>query len=231
MTVNRIPDSAMFFAAGFGRRMAPLTDGLPKPLIKVGGKTLLDHALDQGHDFGLRHAVVNTHYRADQIRAHLHGQEIALSNEQDQILETGGGLRKALPLLGTGPVFTMNTDAVWDGPNCFKTLAQAWDPAKMDGLLLLVPPAQMIGHKLTSGFTQGPDGRLTRGLSLAYTGAQILQTQGLSRITETVFSLNLLWDQMLDSQRLFGVIYPGRWCDVGYPEALPLAEAMLVAKG
>lgn len=221
------PDSAIYFAAGFGRRMAPLTDNRPKPLIEVAGKALLDHALDQGTAYGMANSVVNTHYLAEMIDTHLQGRKITTIHETPEILETGGGLRNALPALGSAPVFTMNTDAVWHGPNVFKILADAWDPKRMDGLLLLVPPTRMVGHRLTSGFDLAPDGQIYRAPALAYTGVQILKTDGLSQIPERAFSLNLYWDQLLKKKSLFGVIYPGHWCDVGRPDTLPLAEAVV----
>ncbi|MGB3147085.1 MAG: nucleotidyltransferase family protein [Paracoccaceae bacterium] len=216
----------MLFAAGLGTRMAPLTDHCPKPLIKVAGRALIDHALDQMPD--MDQTVVNLHYLSDQIRAHLSGRKkIAFSPEIDTILETGGGLLQALPLLGVDPIFTLNSDAVWTGPLASDQLRQSWDPARMDGLLLLVDPARAVGHSGAGDFLIDGQGRLTRGTGLIYSGAGIIRTDGLFEITERAFSLNRLWDAMMAKGRLFGICHQGGWCDVGRPESLPLAEAML----
>lgn len=222
------PQALMLFAAGFGTRMAPLTADRPKPLIPVAGRALLDHALALTDGAKLRQIVVNTHYKAQMIHDHLVGRAgIALSDEQPDILDTGGGLRHALPLLGSGPVFTMNTDAVWTGPNPLQTLMGVWRPAQMDALLLLVPRAQAVGHAGQGDFVIGDGGRLTRGRGLIYSGVQILRTEGLTDIPDTVFSLNLLWNRMLESGRIYGVAHPGGWCDVGHPGGIKLAETML----
>ncbi len=220
----------MLFAAGLGTRMATLTATRPKPLIPVAGRALIDHALDQVAD--AEPIVVNLHYRPDQIRAHLAQRpDIRFSAETDTILETGGGLKLALPLLGAGPVFTLNTDAVWTGPKALGQLAAAWDGARMDALLLLVPRARAVGHTGAGDFLMDADGRLTRGPGLVYSGAQILRTEGLADIDDPVFSLNRLWNRMLAAGRLFGLVHPGGWCDVGRPECIPLAEQMLREAG
>jgi MurNAc alpha-1-phosphate uridylyltransferase len=220
------PDALMLFAAGFGTRMAPLTDQRPKPLIPVAGRALIDHALDQAD--GVGRVVVNLHYRPEMIRAHLTGRpNIAFSPELDTILETGGGLLQALPLLGPGPVYTLNTDAVWTGPPALATLAAAWRPDLMDALLLLVPPDRAVGHRGKGDFLIGTDGRLTRGAGLIYGGAQVIRTDGLAAVGRRVCSLNLVWDRMIEAGRLYGVVHSGGWCDVGRPDCIPLAEAML----
>ena len=221
------PEAAMLFAAGFGTRMAPLTDTRPKPLIKVAGRALLDHALDLCDGVPLARRVVNTHYRAEQIAAHLKGRDVMLSHESPDILDTGGGLRHALPLLGSGPVYTLNTDAIWTGPNPMAELRQAWDPARMDALLVCVPPERAIGHKGAGDFVQTEDGRLTRGRGLIYGGIQIVNPAGLSDIPDAAFSLNLLWNQIAEQGRLYGLVHSGHWCDVGQPESIALAEDMI----
>lgn len=220
------PDSLMLFAAGFGTRMGALTRNRPKPLVEVAGRPLIDHALDLARGAGIGRVVANTHYLGDQIVAHLAGTGVGVSDETDRILETGGGLRKALPLLGPGPVFTLNTDAIWTGPNVLSALRAAWRPG-MGALLALVPVARAVGHSGTGDFTLAPDGRIARGPGHVYTGAQILDPAGLRDIPEDVFSLNLLWDRMLAEGRVFGLVHPGGWCDVGRPDSIPLAEAML----
>lgn len=217
----------MLFAAGFGTRMGALTATRPKPLIPVAGKPLIDHALDLVSAHGLARTVVNTHYLPDQIEAHLAGRDITLSHEAPDILETGGGLRAALHLLGDGPVFTMNTDAVWSGPNPLAQLATAWNPDEMDALLLCIPPAAAIGHAGQGDFEIDPSGRARRGPGAIYSGLQILKTDALADIPDRAFSLNLLWNRMLEQNRLFATTYPGTWCDVGTPEGIDLAEAML----
>lgn len=222
------PDALMLFTAGLGARMGALTADRPKPLIEVGGRALVDHALAQVDGAGIGRVVANIHYLPDRITAHLSGRgNIRFSDETETILETGGGLRKALPLLGDGPVFTLNTDAVWTGANPLAELRAAWDPARMDGLMLLVPSGRATGHAGPGDFDRDADGRLRRGRSFVYTGAQIVATGGLAAIPDRVFSLNLLWDRMLADGRLFGVVHDGGWCDVGRPEAIPLAEALL----
>lgn len=223
------PDAAMLFAAGFGTRMGALTEDRPKPLIPVAGRALLDHALGLVDAAGITTRVVNAHYMADQIAAHLAGTNAALSLEHPDILDTGGGLRAALPLLGPGPVFTLNTDAVWTGPNPLIALRKAWDPARMGALLLLVPADRAQGHDGAGDFTLTGDGRLERGGTLVYTGAQIVDPAGLDSIRQTAFSLNRLWDRIAGDGRLFGLVHKGGWCDVGHPDGIAAAEAMLIA--
>lgn len=222
------PAAAMVFAAGLGTRMRPLTEHKPKPLIEVATATLLDRALDLAAEAQVPRRVVNTHYLGDQIAAHLAARpDIAISHESPRVLETGGGLKRALPLLGSGPVFTLNTDAIWTGPNPFRQLAEVWDPARMDALLLLVAPGAARGHGGEGDFLVAADGRLSRGPGGIYTGAQILNPAGLAEIADPVFSLNRLWDRMLARGRLFGTWHRGGWCDVGRPESIALAEALL----
>lgn len=220
------PTSAMIFAAGFGTRMGDLTRSCPKPLIKVAGRTLLDQALDLARAGGAETLVVNTHYLSQQIADHLAGTDVLVSHEAE-ILDTGGGLRAALPLLGPDPVFTMNADVVWQGPNPLACLAEAWDPDTMDALLLCVPLAQTVGRKGGGDFTLHPDRTFTRGGDHVYTGVQILKTDLLAEIPEHVFSLNLLWNQMVEQGRARALDYPGRWCDVGHPDGIELAETLL----
>ena len=217
----------MLFAAGFGTRMGALTATRPKPLIEVAGRALIDHALDLVADYAPPRTVVNLHYLPDQIRAHLAGRDLFFSDETPEILETGGGLRAALPHLGPGPVATMNTDAVWRGPNPLTLLAPLWDPARMDALLLCLPPEAALGHAGPGDFTLDAMGRLTRGPGLVYSGVQIIAPEPLHAIPEARFSLNRVWDRIAAEDRLFGAVYPGHWCDVGRPEGIVLAEEML----
>ncbi|PYF11904.1 MurNAc alpha-1-phosphate uridylyltransferase [Rhodobacter viridis] len=221
------PDALMLFAAGLGTRMKELTRTRPKPLIEVAGKPLLDHALDLAREGGASRIVANAHYLADQITAHLARSEVLVSDERDVVLETGGGLRKALPLLGPGPVFTLNTDAIWTGPNVISTLKAAWDGDRMSALLALVPREAAVGYSGAGDFSLALDGRISRGEGYVYTGAQILDPAGIETISDPVFSLNLLWNRMIAEGRAYGVIHRGGWCDVGRPECLPLAEGLL----
>lgn len=219
----------MLFAAGFGTRMGALTATRPKPLIEVAGRPLIDHALTLIEAHGAAPVVANLHYLPDQLERHLAGRNIRLSHETPEILETGGGLRAALPLLGPGPVFTMNTDAVWRGPNPLDQLAADWKPEEMDALLLCIPRAQAIGHTGAGDFRLGPGLRATRGPGSVYSGLQIVKPDLLHTIPEHSFSLNRIWDAMLAGGRLCAVDYPGQWCDVGRPEGIALAESMLAA--
>jgi len=216
----------LFFAAGLGTRMAPLTNTTPKPLIEVAGKPLIDHALDLATQAGTGAKVVNLHYRGDMIRQHLASQDITFSDESDSLLETGGGLRHALPLLNSNPVMTMNTDAVWNGPNPVAQILLAWKP-EMEALLLLVEKQNVLGHHGKGDFLVDEDGRLHRAPGAIYTGLQIIRTDVLSEIDEAVFSLNQAWNIIADRGGLFGTTYDGQWCDVGQPASIPIAEAML----
>lgn len=217
----------MLFAAGFGTRMGALTADRPKPLIPVAGTALIDHALGWVTAYDPETIVANLHYLPDQIEAHLEGRGIRFSHEVPDILETGGGLRAALPQLGPEPVFTMNTDAVWRGPNPLSFLAERWNPTEMDALLLCIPGDQALGHSGAGDFRIDKTGRATRGPGHIYSGLQIIRTDGLAAVSDRKFSLNLLWDEMLGRRRLFAASYPGQWCDVGQPESIPLAERLL----
>ncbi|MDO6727116.1 nucleotidyltransferase family protein [Cognatishimia sp. 1_MG-2023] len=221
------PNALMLFAAGFGTRMGALTAHQPKPLIKVAGKALIDHTLDLAKAVQPNPIVANLHYHTNQLQDHLAPLGVQAIVEQPDILETGGGLRNALPALGDGPVYTSNTDAIWKGPNPFEILKAAWKPEIMDALLLCVPCENTVGHPGKGDFILGPDGSLTRGPGVVYGGIQILKTDGLAHIKDTAFSLNLLWNEINAAGRLFGVIYSGKWCDVGTPEGITLAENML----
>lgn len=222
-----MPFPLMIFAAGLGTRMRPLTDMRPKPLIEVAGRTLLDRALDLGGRAGADPVVVNTHYLGAQIRRHLAGRDIQISSEAGALLDTGGGLRKALPRLGAGPVMTLNPDVVWTEPNPLEALAGAWDDAAMDALLMLVPLARAQGRKGSGDFARDSAGRITRRGDFVYGGAQIIRPDLLAQIPDRAFSLNRLWDLLIERGRAHGLVHPGGWCDVGYPEAIPLAEALL----
>lgn len=217
---------AMLFAAGFGTRMGALTENRPKPLIEVAGRALIDHALDIAEGAGCDPVVVNAHYRADQLACHLKGRSVRLSRESTEILDTGGGLRAALPLLGASVCHTLNTDAVWAGPNPLALLREGWRGGP-GALLLVVPVSRVRGRTAPGDFSMDKDGALCRGGDLVYTGAEIIDTAALDAVPERVFSLSRVWDALTGQGRLHGVVYPGHWADVGHPGGIAEAEDML----
>lgn len=216
----------LLFAAGLGARMGALTKDKPKPLIRVAGKPLIDHALDLATEAEVTTTVVNLHYRGRQIRDHLAGKHVVFSDESAALLETGGGLRHALPLLNGNPVLTMNTDAVWKGPNPVQHILRAWQP-KMEALLLIVEKHNATGHLGQGDFRIDAGGHLHRAPEAIYTGLQIIRTDVLWEIDETAFSMNLAWDIIAQRGGLYGAAYEGQWCDVGQPASISAAEAML----
>ena len=226
------PAAAMIFAAGLGTRMGALTRTRPKPLIAVAGRPLIDHALALVRAAGIPRVVVNIHAHPEQMRAHLaRAAPEALISEEPDLLETGGGLRAALPLLATDPVLTLNADMVWRGPNPLAALAAAWRPG-MGALLALIPRETAIGHTGPGDFHRAPDGSLTRrgedpAADWVYAGAQILATGPVASHAPGRFSLNPVWDTLIAERRLFGLPWPGAWVDVGRPEGIALAEAEL----
>lgn len=225
------PDTAMILAAGLGTRMGALTRNRPKPLLPVAGRPLIDHALARAAEAGVARIVVNVHWCADQIRAHLAGRDVAISDETDALLDTGGGVRRALPLLGPGPVYTVNSDAIWTGPAPLPALAAAWDPARHDALLLLVARADARAYTRPGDFHLSGDRPARRGAAETaahvFTGAQILRPQVLADFPEAPFSMNAVWDRLLAAGRLGAVVHRGGWVDVGTPEGLAEADALL----
>ena len=219
----------MLFAAGFGTRMGEMTRTRPKPLIEVAGQPLIDHALALADEAGTETIVANTHYLPEMIESHLAPRNIPTLREAPDILDTGGGLRNALPTLGAEVVMTLNTDAVWAGPNALLQLVHAWDPTRMDALLLCVPLANAHGRQTGGDFRLQQDGQLQRGGDMVYTGAQMLKTDRLHNVPDKAFSLNVIWNAMAADGRLFGAAYPGQWCDVGHPGGIAEAEAMRAA--
>ncbi len=227
------PNSVMIFAAGHGTRMGDLTRDLPKPLIPVAGKPLLDYAIELADAAGISRKLVNAHYLAHLIVQHLQNRpEIDISLEEGEALETGGGLKLALQILGHDPLFTLNSDALWVGPNPLTTLRRDWQPGRMQALLSVVPLDRAIGHSGRGDFSMDRDGRLTRfrdgdGIPYVYTGAQILRTGQVRNVAEARFSFNLVWDKMIAMGQLFGSEHAGKWIDVGTPQGIDLAETML----
>lgn len=235
---TQVPDSAMVLAAGLGTRMAPLTDTRPKALVEVAGRSLIDRALDRLAAAGVKTAVVNLHHFADRLQAHLSAREgppdIVFSDERDRLLETGGGIKKALPLMGEGAFFTVNCDALWlDGLNdTLMLMASAWDPARMDCLLLIVPAVSAVAYFGTGDFQMDGLGRLTRKpprtISPYLFGGIAIMDPALAAAEEAaVFSSNRLFDRAEAAGRLFGVIHEGRWAHVGTPDAVRDAERAL----
>lgn len=235
---GKVPETAMVMAAGKGTRMRPLTATRPKPLVEVAGTTLLDHVLDHLRVAGVKRIVVNVHYLADSLEAHLasHGGdlEVVISDERDALLETGGGLIKAKPLLQSDPFLCVNTDNVWtDGPvDGIELLAAHWDDSRMDALMLLVPLARAHNHQGRGDFHMDVWGRLSRRkpgrvAPYVWTGIQMLSQRVLVDPPSPAFSTNVFWDRAIAAGRCFGVVHQGLWFDVGTPAAIPKTEAML----
>ena len=231
------PTSAMVLAAGLGTRMRPLTDDRPKALVEVGGRALIDHVLDRLADASVRRAVVNVHWFADRLEAHLakrgRGPEITISDERAELLETGGGLKKALPLLGDDPVFVANIDSVWtDRGDALAELAALWDPERLDAALLLARREGAIGFEGGGDFFLGEDGQLTfRGEAAeapyAYMGVHICRPGYVADGPDGPFSLSGLWRRSAAEGRLFGCVLDGDWMHVGDPGARDEAEGRL----
>ncbi|MCY4301246.1 MAG: nucleotidyltransferase family protein [Aestuariivita sp.] len=218
---------AMIFAAGFGTRMRPITHDTPKPLVKVAGKPLIDYGLDRLAEAGISHIVANAHHLSDQIKNHLVPKGITINLEHPKILETGGGLKAALPKLGATTVLTLNSDVIWIGPNPIALLIDDWRPSKMDALLMCIPFVQARGHTGRGDFSINPDGSALRNGTHIYTGVQIIKTQEVSKNPLEIFSINQTWDAIAKSGSLFARDYPGIWCDVGHPEGIEIAEQIL----
>ncbi len=233
---DRLPlTRAMVLAAGLGTRMRPLTDTVPKPLVQVGGRTLLDHALARLKEAGISDAVVNVHYLADQIEAHVQavdGLRITISDERDALLETGGGIKRALPLLGPD-ILVMNSDSLWtdSGTGNLGRLLAGWSPDTMEALLLLAP-RESLGYDGRGDFTRAPDGRLARrdpgGVAPhVYAGVAILKASSFEDTPDGAFSLNLIFDRAIAADRLYGVVLDGEWLHVGTPDTIRAAEERL----
>lgn len=232
--------SAMVLAAGYGQRMRPLTLTRPKPLVEVAGRALIDYGFERLRAAGVDSAVVNVHYLPQQIEAWAKQQparpRITIADERAEILDTGGGVANALPLLGEQPFFVLNSDSFWveQGTPALDRLRAAWDDAAMDCLLLLSPLARTVGYDGAGDFVRAADGRLSRrataeGEPLAYIGGYLVAPRLFAGAPHGKFSMNLLWDRAIAAGRLFGLVHEGRWLHVGTPEAIPLAEAALKA--
>ena len=231
-----VSDSAMVLAAGLGTRMRPLTNDRPKPLVEVAGKPLIDHALDRLAEAGVARAVVNVHHFGDAVEAHVGARTtpaITISDERDLLLETGGGLVKAQDLL-SDPFFCANSDNVWlDGPkNAFQELSDAWDPERMDALLLLASHTQANNFRGKGDFHMDGKGRLSRRRSgriapFIFTGVQLIAKRLLREPPQGPFSTNVLWTRAIEEGRLYGIPFTGQWFEVGDPQAIAPTEAAL----
>ena len=217
----------MIFAAGFGTRMGALTADRPKPMLDIAGRTMIDRAIDIGEEAGCTPILANTHYRAEVIAPALSARGVAISHETPAILDTGGGLKAALPRLGTGRVATLNPDVGWSGPNPLRHLIDAAWPKDAGALLLLVPSGRALGRMGPGDFAMGADGRLGRVGDFVYSGAQLVEAAAVLDTPGEVFSLNATWSRLAAEGRLYGTVYPGRWCDAGSPEGLRAADALL----
>jgi MurNAc alpha-1-phosphate uridylyltransferase len=237
--MKQTPRNAMVLAAGMGTRMHPLTDNMPKPLVKVAGKPLIDHVLDRLAAAGVARAVINVHHFAEQIQRHLAARarpQIVISDERGLLLGTGAGVKKALPHLSDAPFFHVNSDTLWiDGvkPN-LQRLAEAFDPAAMDALLLLAPTAGSTGYSGRGDFTMAPDGALQKRGERAvapfvYAGAAIFSPALFADAPAGEFPLTLLFDRAEQAGRLHGLRLEGLWMHVGTPDAVALAEAAIKA--
>ena len=234
----KVPDTAMVMAAGLGKRMRPLTATRPKPLVEVAGKALIDHVFDRLRAAGVSKVVVNVHYLADALEAHLKGRakdfDVTISDERGLLLETGGGMIQAEPMIHADPFLVINSDNFWiDGPaDTLRLLASHWREGEMDALLLLVPHARAGNHKGQGDFHMKANGQLARrGKSkvapYVFTGIQIVSKRLLRDAPEGPFSTNILWDRAIEEGRCFGAVHQGLWFDVGTPGAIKKTEAFL----
>jgi N-acetyl-alpha-D-muramate 1-phosphate uridylyltransferase len=234
---HEIGTSAFILAAGLGTRMRPLTDDRPKPLIEVGGKPLIDYAIDAVRGAKVSRVVVNAHYLADKIESWartVEGFNISVSDERNRLLDTGGGILKALPQLGPHPFFVLNGDGMWmetETP-ALQRLRQHWNDETMDCLLLLCPLAHAKGFDGAGDFHVGADGSLARRSNMdlplyIYIGAYLVHPRLFAGVTEDVFSMNRLWDKAIAAARLHGLVHNGVWLHVGTPEAVSMAEMHL----
>jgi MurNAc alpha-1-phosphate uridylyltransferase len=229
-----VPDTVMVFAAGLGTRMRPVTETVPKPLVKIAGRTMVDHMLDRFAEIGVKRAIVNVHYLADQLERHLASRtmpEIIISDEREKLLDQGGGIKKVLPLIGDKPFFICNTDAIWlEGARSnLARLRERWDPDQMDVLLLVAASATSIGVDWPGDFFMDGEGRLTRRGERAvapfvYAGIGILKPQPFAQVKEDVFRLAPFFFSAAEKGRLFGQRLDGQWLHVGSPAAIKAAE-------
>ena len=236
-----IPDTAMVMAAGLGKRMLPLTADRPKPLVTLAGKPLIDHCLERVAAAGVKRAIINVHYLAAMMEAHLaahdHGLDIVISDERARLMETGGGLMTAKPLIPCDPFLCINSDNLWTdkGENALVRLADHWDEDAMDFLLLLIPTDEANNHAGRGDFNLDAESRITRHrpeqewAPYVYTGIQMISKRALVDAPDGPFSTMLFWERAIAAGRCFGLVHTGQWFDVGSPAAIPATEAALHA--
>lgn len=216
---------AMIFAAGFGTRMGHLTRDIPKPMVPLGGEPMIGRVIDLLRDAGITRILANAHYMADRMVPYLEERGVVVLLEEPEILDTGGGLRAAMPDLKTSPVITINPDALWLGENPIKALVEAWS-SEMDALLMLIDQAKASGTSSDGDFSL-EHGEIVRNGPFIYGGAQIIRTNHMRNIEGSVFSLNKYWDHLAKTAPLNGIVHKGAWCDIGTPEGLAVAEDLL----
>jgi MurNAc alpha-1-phosphate uridylyltransferase len=235
-----VTDTAMIMAAGYGKRMRPLTATRPKPLVQVAGKAMIDHVYENLWNAGISKTVVNVHYLADALEAHLGGLKypinVKISDEREALLETGGGMTKALPLIDADPFFCLNSDNIWlnGSRDVFQILSDDWDADKMDALLLLVPHKNAFHHNGRGDFHLDAEGRISwrksgRVAPYIFTGIQLISKRLLRDAPDGAFSTRIFWDRAMEDGRLYGALHEGQWFDVGTPEAIAPTEAALLS--
>jgi N-acetyl-alpha-D-muramate 1-phosphate uridylyltransferase len=236
---QRKPHTAIVLAAGLGKRMLPITASIPKPLVKVAGQSLIDFALDKLHEAGIEKVIVNVHHFADMLEGHLRTRifpRIVISDERPELLETGGGVKKALPLLGDDPFITFNSDSMWiegEEPN-LRRLVAAWAPERMDILMLVAPLSTSVGYEGRGDFHRDADGRLHRrgsdpSADFVYAGVAIVKPELVGGTPEGAFSANAFYDRAIAQGRLYGLPLTGQWLHVGEPHTIAEAEKCLAA--
>ena len=239
-SINPVGRHAMVLAAGLGTRMRPLTNDLPKPLIEVAGRPIIDYVFDHLSAGDVQRAVVNVHYLPTKLidwSRKVKAPKITISDESDAILNTGGGVARALPILGRDPFFVLNSDSFWVSKNtpALELLRAAWDPGRMDCLMLLIDPTNSTGYDGGGDFDMDQEGRLTRKAStstnaLAYIGCYLVHPRLFELEKRKSFSMMTLWEKAIEQGRLFGLVYDGHWLHIGTPEALIQAESVLAAQ-
>lgn len=231
------PESAMVLAAGLGTRMRHLTEDRPKPLVSVAGRTLVDRVIDNIKEAGILNITVNAHYKADMLRAHLNQRDdvtISVSDETSKLLDTGGGVKHALPMLTGDPILTYNSDFIWQGVGVISRLIEAWDPDRMDGLMLLSDMEKTTGFEHPGDFFLDTERRISRRgtaarAPYAWMGVQLIKRNAYEGTPDTPFSNNLIWDRIIPEGRLFGLVHDGIGMHVGSPEGLAEAEKVIRA--
>ncbi len=223
-------DTSIIFAAGLGTRMLPITKNIPKPLVRIGDRTLLDHTLELAKNGNVKNFYINTHHLADKIKKHVANKKcIKLNYETPHLLDTGGGLKAISSQLETPVIFTSNVDSIWKGENPFDLLRKHWCNEKMDCLILLIPINNAIGHSRLGDFEKAKTGLIKRNnkSGLIYSGIQIIKHGITQKNKKIIFSLNEVWNDLIKKERLYGIVYDGNWADVGSKNNIYEAEKLL----